>query len=320
MDDPLLELTPGPTLPVAAAVVATRAALAAALDDLLAIPDAALESAWEWRTGFVDNTDVRYAFYRIHERLEDSAAAIVSGRAGSGEGPGVGPAVPLFGPLTAARWELRAAIAPLEAHDLDADPGGGEWTVRRTLGHIVGSQRGYGWYNAWWLDRGHTDGPLPKPSDDPRMPPEPEDEDESEAKEAVGSPSEVMARLDDLVDLAMGRFAGLTEDELSIPARWSGLPVDLRFRMIRLGSHIREHTVQVDKTLAMTGREPTEVERLVRLISASYGRLESLVYARSEEVLGRRFGSGTGSPTHVLDSARDIAQLAQSARAAAAAS
>jgi DinB family protein len=315
MDDPLLELTPGPTLPVASAVVAARKALSAAVDDLLAVPDAALESVWEWRTGFVDNTEVRYAFYRIHERLEESAAAIVGGRVGGGEGPGVGPAVSLFGPLTAARWELRAAIAPLEARDLDADPGGGEWTVRRTLGHIVGSQRGYGWYNAWWLHRGHVEGPLPKPADDPQMPAEPDEEDE-----ATGSPTEVMARLDDLVDVATGRFAGLTEDELTIPARWSGVPVDLRFRMLRLGSHIREHTVQVDKTLAMTGRQPTEVERLVRLIGASYGRLESQVYARSDEVLGRRFASGSGSATHVLESAHDIAQLAHSVRAAAAAS
>lgn len=58
----------------------------------------------------------------------------------------------------------------------------------------------------------------------------------------------------------------------------------------------------------------------MRLIGASYGRLESLVYARSDEVLGRRFGSGTGSATHVLGSAHDVAQLAQSVRAAAAAS
>ncbi|MDP9481754.1 MAG: DinB family protein [Chloroflexota bacterium] len=315
MDDPLLELTPGPTLPVASAVVAARAAVRAAIDDLLTVPDAALESVWEWRAGFVDDTDVRYAFYRIHERLEESAAAIVSGRAGAGEGPGVGPAVPLFGPLTAARWELRAALAPLQASDLDADPGGGEWTVRRTLGHTVGSQRGYGWYNAWWLRRGHAEGPLPTPADDPQMPPDPDDD-----QEGVGSPTEIMARLDDLADVAAGRFAALTEDELTIPARWSGVPVDLRFRMLRLGSHIREHTVQVDKTLAMTGRQPTEVERLVRLIGASYGRLESLVYARSDEVLGRRFGSGTGSARHVLESAHDVAQLAHSARTAAAAS
>jgi hypothetical protein len=139
----------------------------------------------------------------------------------------------------------------------------------------------------------------------------------AEEDEAIGSPTEIMDRLGDLVDVAAGRFAGLTEDELSIPARWSGIPVDLRFRMVRLGSHLREHTVQVDKTLAMTGRRPTEVERLVRLVGASYGRLESLVFARSDESLGRRFASGSGSATHVLESARDVAQLAQSVRRAA---
>lgn len=74
MDDPLLELTPGPTLPVATAVVAARAALRAAVDDLLAVPDAALESVWEWRTGFVDNTEVRYAFYASRPRSSGSCA------------------------------------------------------------------------------------------------------------------------------------------------------------------------------------------------------------------------------------------------------
>ncbi|MGZ8502590.1 MAG: DinB family protein [Candidatus Limnocylindrales bacterium] len=314
MNDPLLELTPGPTLPVAAPILTARAGLLAAIDDLLVVPDAALELVWEWRPGFLDNTDVRYGFYRIHERLEEAAAAIVHGRAAAGEGPGIGPAVALLGPATAARWELRAAIAPLQTQDLDADPGGGEWTVRRTLGHTVGGQRSYGWYSAWWLDRGHAPGPLPERPGDARMPAEPDEDDE-----AIGSPAEILARLDELVDNAMGRFAGLTEDELSIPARWSGLPVDLRFRIGRWGSHIREHTVQVDKTLAMTGRPATEVERLVRLIGASYGRLEGLVVARSDAVLNRPWPHG-GSAALVLESCADeVRALAASVGVAAAA-
>jgi hypothetical protein len=149
--------------------------------------------------------------------------------------------------------------------------------------------------------------------DDTGMP-----EDPDEDFEAIGSADEILARLDGLVDLGMGRFAGLTEDELAIPARWSGLPVDLRFRFGRWGSHIREHLVQVDKTLALTGRPTTEVERLVRLIGASYGRLESLVFARSDAVLSRPWPAG-GSAALVLDScASEIPGLAASvARSAA---
>ena len=56
------------------------------------------------------------------------------------------------------------------------------------------------------------------------------------------------------------------------------IPID--FRLGRYGSHIREHTIQVDKTLAMIGRQPTEVERVVRLILESYGRLEALFVGR----------------------------------------
>ena len=41
---------------------------------------------------------------------------------------------------------------------------------------------------------------------------------------------------------------------------------------------MREHTVQVEKTLAMLGRPTSEVERLVRLIAGAYGRLEEGLY------------------------------------------
>jgi uncharacterized damage-inducible protein DinB len=313
LTDPLVELTPGPTLPVAAPIVGARTAILAALDDLLGVPDSALESLWVWRPDDpVDEADVRYGFYRIHERLEEASAATVHGRAAAGEGSGVGPAVPLFASGTAARWELRAAIAPLSDADLDRDPGGGEWSIRRTLGHTVQAQRSYGWYSAWWLDRGHAPGPLPERAGDERMPEEPD-----ELEEAAGSPAEIMARLDDLVDVATGRFAGLTEEQLSIPVRWSGLPVNLRFRLGRWGSHIREHLIQVDKTLVMNGRPTTEVERLVGLIGASYGRLEALAFGRSEAVLSRAWPDG-GSAALVLEScAGEVRALAASVAAAA---
>jgi hypothetical protein len=41
---------------------------------------------------------------------------------------------------------------------------------------------------------------------------------------------------------------------------------------------MREHTIQVEKTLVMLDRPTTEVERLVRLILEAYGRLEETVF------------------------------------------
>lgn len=326
MDDPLVELTPGPAVPVAPVLLRSREALAGAWSALAPVADRALELAWPWRAGDEIDADIRYGFYRIHERLEEAAAGIARGRLATGEGPGVGPAVPILAASTAARWELRAAVAALDAADLDRDPGGGEWTVRQTLGHVVSSQRGYGWYNAWWLARGHAPGPLPpRAGGDPGRPfdadwdggdqrlPELPDED----VEAVGTRAEITARFDALVDQGAERFATIDASALSIPARWSGLRVDLGFRIGRLGSHIREHTIQVDKTVALLGRPTTEVERLIRLSGASYGRLEALVFARSAQTLAAPFPDG-GSAAAILDAcATDVRDLGASiARAA----
>ena len=97
-----------------------------------------------------------------------------------------------------------------------------------------------------------------------------------------------------------------------------GSPVSIGFRLGRYGSHIREHTVQVDKTLAILRREPTEAERLVRTILATYGRLEALVIGRPIADLDRPLGSGA-SPVEILGAAlTDAEATATSVRAASA--
>ena len=40
----------------------------------------------------------------------------------------------------------------------------------------------------------------------------------------------------------------------------------LRFRLHRFEEHLRQHTIQLDKTLLGIGRPPTEAHRLVRNI------------------------------------------------------
>ena len=82
----------------------------------------------------------------------------------------------------------------------------------------------------------------------------------------------------------------------------------IAIRQGRWASHITEHTVQVDKTLVWLGRQPSEVERLVRLVAAAWGRLEANVWPRpvDPETLGV-----------ALDAARAAAATAASVRAAA---
>jgi hypothetical protein len=311
MHDPLTELATVPAVPLHAAVVAARGPLAAVIADLLAIPDDALERRWRWLPSDIDELDVRYGLYRVHERFESAIAAITTGRGGGGDGSdaSVGPAIPALQAMAVARWELHGALAGLSAADWDADPGGGEWTVRQTLGHIIGSQRSYVWSNAWFLSEGFTQGEAIRPPAG-SLPQEPSEEDE-----ATGTATEVRARLDDVVDASIAANAALGGAAMRVDARWMGMHIPIEFRLGRYGSHIREHTVQVDKTLAMIGRQPTEVERVVRLILASYGRLEALYLGRTADDLERPFPDGSSALSILNAAIDDSAVTAASIRA-----
>src|SRR5512143_1802797 len=131
LDAPLLARTdPARRRPLPAPILEARRILHATVDDVLAIPEASLARPWTWIGG--SEEEVRYGAYRVHElfeRAEIEARRSLAGRANDG-----GLAADLIAPSGAARWDLHGVLAPLSAADLDADPGGGEWSIRRTLG------------------------------------------------------------------------------------------------------------------------------------------------------------------------------------------
>jgi DinB superfamily len=304
IDDFLIRHSPAEPQPVASALLRARDSLRSALADLATVPDSAMEKPWPWRGG---EADVRYGFYRQAEALEEARAGVARalGRQAHSDEP---PARALAAPATAARWELHGLLAGLADSELDRDPGNGEWTVRQTLAHIVSGQRAYGWFTAWWLARRDA------PDDDfpARVPEDVGNQLPAEEGEGIGTVEEIGRRLDDIVDLSCGALGGLDDDALAARARWSGMAVDVRFRLVRWASHIREHTIQVEKTLGYLDRPTTEVEYLLRLIGAAYGRLEEELFMRPET------DGGMAESLAIAESvAAGAAQDAKSVRAAA---
>jgi hypothetical protein len=289
--------------PLSDAIRDARADLAAIVADILAIPESALERDWAWIGG--GEGDVRYGLYRLHElfeRAEIEAAREL--RATDADG---GLAAAVIGPADAARWDLHGLLAPLTDAEIDADPGGGEWTIRQTLGHIVNSQRAYGWATAWWQERGFA-------LDDPDLPTSLGDEfwsdlPDEETTEQEGTLDDIRERLDAIVDLSGERLAGLPEDRLGHGARWSGFAVPVGFRLGRWSSHIREHTIQVEKTLVTLGRTPTEPERLARLTLAAYGRAEAVVFGQPDaDVAAGIIRAAVGEARDTIADARRAAE------------
>ncbi len=303
LDAPLLERTdPSLARPLPPALASARADVVAAGRDLLAIPEAALTRPWTWIAGSED--EVRYGAYRAAEALE--LAEVEARAAASAADATERRAARLIGPSTAARWDLHGLLLPLHDALLDADPGGGEWSIRLALGHVIGGQRAYAWGTAWWLEQAYDASNLDRPTSLPdsfwaTLP----DEATTEAK---GSVDDLRTRLDNHLDLSMERFAGLPDDRVGLGARWSGFPVTIGFQFGRWGSHIREHAIQVEKTLAILGHFPTEPQRLVRNLLAAYGRAEAVVFGRQgvDEAVDR-IVAGAAEARQAVHEAREAA-------------
>ena len=281
-DPRLRELDPRPS-PLPAALVRARAGLARSTPLFLSIPESELEREWGW-TGEGEG-DIRSAFYIAMQAFESAAGQVTRSLAGSA----VGPAAGSIGAASEARWGLHGLLASLADGSLDSDPGGGQWTIRRTLAHVISSQRAYAWFSAWWMSRRDApDYPLSVPDDLAEQ----FDADISPIERlAEGSLAEVRARLDAFLDLSRELWLESSEDDLSVRARWMGFPVTTGFRVGRWSTHIQEHTIQVEKTLAQLGHAPTEVERMVRLLYRAFGRMESAAW-----VVGRGGGETAEAP------------------------
>lgn len=238
-----------------------RETMRRALLDLATIPDDALEGPWPWPDH--GELELRNGFFITIEDLERTAADI--GRLGDGRTR----AEATVTPAAVAAWDVLGVLATTREEDLDADPGGGEWTIRRALAHTLASQRSYAIYTDWWRQQRFTGGtwPLPEPPDGLDAP----DLDETGAD---GSLDEVRRRFHEFLDEAASRLADLSDAELDLAARWYGTGVTVGYRQGRWSVHMAEHTIQVEKTLVMLGRAPTEVDRLVRRVARAWGWVE----------------------------------------------
>lgn len=282
IDAPTLPRTPGesgpPVLP--ASITAARAALATATADYLAIPDDALERDWMWRGG---ELDVRYGIYRAAETVEAATAeldAALAGSPASGSAAGAAAVRPmaarLIAPVTIARWALQGRLASLDDGILDRVAKDGEWTVRQTVAHTIDGQRSYGWFTRWWLSLPLGEDRPTKVSDDVE---EASKADlPGEEAEGAGTLADIRTRLDDVVDEWGLRLGPTADKALATPARWANTPVAVAHRLGRWGSHIAEHTIQLDKTLDWLDHRPREVERIVRELHTAWGRLESRLF------------------------------------------
>jgi hypothetical protein len=235
------------------------------------VPDTELEREWAW--GAYDSEGVRFAFFRTYEDLRELAARTAAER--SAQGPAVSPAQRILAQYHAAYGDLQAALLGLPSEAEDRAPSEGEWPLRRVVAHIVGAEAGFYGVVKYALDRHRSaDGQpaeIPDEAWDALL-----EEDVASVDATLDGPlAGIRSYHQGIHERVLREFADITEEELAIPSMyWEGYELSLRFRLHRFDSHLRQHTVQVDKTLASLGYRLNEAKRLLRLIYAALAEAE----------------------------------------------
>lgn len=240
-------------------------------DLVLDLPDGVLERDWAW--GSYDSEGVRFAFFRVYEQLHALANLILQERVASGL-PRTG-AQRYLTRYHGAYLDLQSVLLGVSSQQVDQTPAEGEWSLRRTVAHMVGADLGFYVVIKFSLDR-HRQGldPLVEIDDERWL--QIAGMEESKLDSIMVGPLEgLRAYHRHLHAHILTDFAGIAHRELQLPSRyWENEPMSLGFRLGRLDSHLRQHIVQIEKTRASLGIQLNEAQRLLRLIYSALAEVE----------------------------------------------
>ena len=268
--------------------------------------DPDLERPWDWNDY---KEGVRFAFFRTYEQLCELAARLEIERNASAHPFTI--AQRILGQYHAASRDLQAVLqgvtdelaaqvpgdaphsglpgdaphsglpgdAPHSGLPGDAPssrlPAEGEWPLRQVLAHIVQADRGFFANINYGLERARTGDSRPQEMTEDMWNTFWADAPFAELSER-GTLAEMQAYHHRLHPRILHTFSGISADELHLPIYfWEG-QMPLEFRLHRFSSHMRQHTIQAEKTLAMLCRPPSETMRLLRIVYSALAAVESV--------------------------------------------
>ena len=219
---------------------------------------------WKWRD--YDEEGLRFALLMTHHELRDLAV-----RLAAREGKAT-QAQRILAQYHQTYRDLTGVLAGVRTEDLDRAPAEGEWPLRETLDHMLGAEYGFLGVSRGALERhraGNANEPTEAEFKEYRKP-------YAQPKDAVAGPIEsVRTAFFEIHRRVLRELADVTDAELEKRATfWEDEPMPIRFRLHRFEEHLRQHIVQLDKTLAVI-RPPTEAHRLVRNVYNALADIES---------------------------------------------
>jgi uncharacterized damage-inducible protein DinB len=266
----------------------TDSILSKLIDDfarlVVSLPDTELERPWAW--GAYDSEGLRFAFFRIFEELRELSVKIAYQRFASGVG--ITSAQRILANYHQAYKDLCILLLGLSTQELEREPEAGEWSIKRTYAHIVGAEAGFLVITKYALERARINDNRPEVVPDAAWDAILRLEEPEFIAILEGTFDTLYSYHASLNDRVLNELSDITEEELSTPSQyWEGYDLDLRFRLHRFESHLRQHIIQIEKILASQGQPWNEARRLLRMIYAALAQVEGarLGYEDSSEAL-----------------------------------
>lgn len=234
----------------------------------LQIDESVLDNpAWRYEP-YPAYTDVRYAL--LHTTLELRQLAVHLYTTRQQAGAPLTPAHYALAQHHAAFRDFEALLLAFDAEHFTAAPAQGEWPASVILAHVHVVER-----NFFAAILNTIRNPAPGFLSD------------EEVAELTGEPVQILpaaeqaegwAQFARLHERMQAELAGLSGAQLSLPSPyWEPEPwPTVGFRLHRFESHLREHTNQLEKSLAMLGIKRSEAQMLVRQMMAALAEVEGL--------------------------------------------
>lgn len=250
-----------------------------------ALSEADLERDYAWL--YHDDEGLRFALIGSYQELRDLAATLADDRAK--HGPAITRAQRVLAQYHTAYRDLQAVLFGLPDDHAGQAPAEGEWPVRLAVAHMLNTERNF-FGRIWWAverQRAADNRPLEMPDEEllafagPRV---------SDDETLMSGPfAELMSFYDAFHARVLATFVDMADAELGAPSVWwEDAEIPAEFRLHRFDAHLRQHTIQIEKTLDAIGQSPSEARRLLRLIYAALAEAEGATLGAPEIRVGLR--------------------------------
>jgi ankyrin repeat protein len=247
-------------------------------DKLGILDDADLGQPFRWGA---HQEGIRFAFLGAMHELRTLAVQLAADRRLAGIP--VTRAHHALAQYHAAYRDLEAVLFGVTDEQYNALPATGEWSLRYVYGHMVGAERNFFALVHYGVRRQREgeelSATLPEGEANRLLGPY---EDFAQLME-TGRREQMSAYYTANHNRALEEFAMISDMELDGPSVWwEGEHFSLEYRLHRMEAHLRQHTVQVEKTLDQIGRPIGEARRLVRLLFGALAEVESALIGAPE--------------------------------------